>query len=186
MIEQSYKGYLVAAHPRRQEPTLRRGVVLIMDHDKTGAIGLQINKPFTNDITFQTVMQNVGLHTEQDQPLYNGGQESTNRIHVIHTLDWYTANTTKITNKIGVSHDVSVLTAISQNEGPEQFRVCAGFTRWLPGHLEGEILGESPWNINHSWSYAPVEPEMLFTCDDIDQWHRVIAESSKLQVSNWF
>lgn len=186
MIEQNYKGYLLASHPRRQEPILRRSVQLILDHDKTGAIGLQINKPFTNDITFQTVMQNVGLHTDYDQPLYNGGTESTNRIHVIHSLDWYTANTTKVTDKIGVSHDVSILAAIAKHEGPEYFRVVAGFTRWLPGHLEGEILGEEPWAITSTWSFVPAEVETVFGNDDIDQWHRVIADASKIQVSSWF
>jgi putative transcriptional regulator len=186
MIEQHYKGYLLAAHPRRYDPILRRGVMLIIDHDSTGAIGLQINKPFTNDVTFETVMQNVGMKLEQDQPLYNGGPEGTNRIHVIHTLDWYSPNTVKVNDKIGVSHDISVLAAISQNEGPEYFRVCAGFTRWMPGHLEGEVLGESPWSINQSWSSLTAEPETVFGLDDIDQWHKVIEDSSKIQIANWF
>lgn len=186
MIEQNYKGFLLAAHPKRPEPFLRRGVMLVIDHDKSGAIGLQINKPFTNDISFQTVMQNVGLTYAGDHPLYVGGPESTNRIHVIHSLDWYTGGTVKINDRIGVSHDVSILAAISKNEGPEYFRVCAGFTRWLPGHLEGEILGEEPWNISQSWSFIPAETDLIFSTDDLDQWHRIISESSKLQVANWF
>lgn len=186
MIEQKYKGYLLASHPKRQEPLLRRSVQLILDHDSTGAIGLQINKPFTNGISFTTVMQNVGLHCDIDQPLYCGGTESTNRIHVIHSLDWYTSNTTKVSDQLGVSHDVSVLTAIAENEGPEYFRVVAGFTRWLPGHLEGEIAGEDPWNVSHSWTFVPADLETVFANDDIDQWHRVITEAGKLQVSSWF
>jgi putative transcriptional regulator len=186
MIEQNYKGFLLAAHPKRPEPFLRRGVMLIIDHDKSGAIGLQINKPFTNDISFQTVMQNVGVPHDGDQPLYSGGHESTNRIHVIHSLDWYTNNTTKITDTIGVSHDVSILTAISKSEGPEYFRVCAGFTRWLPGHLEGEISGEEPWKITQSWSFVPANIDLIFSNDDIDQWNKIIGEASKLQVANWF
>lgn len=186
MIEQHYKGYLLAAHPRRQDLILRRGVMLIIDHDSTGAIGLQINKPFTNDITFETVMQNVGMKLEHDQPLYNGGPEGTNRIHVIHSLDWYSPSTVKVNDKIGVSHDLSVLAAISQNDGPEYFRVCAGFTRWMPGHLEGEILGESPWSINQSWSSLTADLETVFGLDDIDQWHKVIEDSSKIQIANWF
>ena len=186
MIEQNYRGYLLAAHPKRLDAFMRRSVVLILDHDKSGAIGLQINKPFTNDVTFQTVMENVNMSIATDQPLYNGGSESVNRIHVIHSLDWYSPTTSKITDKIGVSNDLSVLAAISQNEGPEYYRVCAGFTRWLPGHLEGEILGENPWTINHTWSYAPADHDNLFGSDDIEQWHGVIAQSSRLQVSNWF
>ena len=185
MIDQKFKGYVLAAHPRRQEPVLRRGVILVIDHDDTGAIGLQINKPFTNDITFATVMHNVGLTTDIDQPLYNGGPESSNRIHVIHSLDWYSPTTIKVTDTIGVSNDVSVLTAISENEGPEHFRVVAGFARWLPKHLDGEIAGTDPWHITQSWSYAPADLETVFSGDDIDQWHTVIDKSSRLQTATW-
>lgn len=186
MIEQNYKGYLLAAHPKRQDAFLRRSVVLILDHDKTGALGLQINKPFTNDITFQTVMQNVGLSIDQDQPLFNGGQESPNRINVIHSLDWYSPSTVKINSNIGVSHDISVLTALANNEGPEHFRVCAGFTRWMSDQLEGEISGQEPWSIHHTWSFSPANVETVFSLSDIDQWHTVIGESSKIQIANWF
>lgn len=186
MIGHNYKGHLLAAHPKRRDAILRRSVVLVLDHDASGAIGLQVNKPFTNDISFETVMQNVGLHIDQDRPLYNGGQESLNRVHVIHSLDWYTSNTTKISDSIGVSHDVSVLSAISKNEGPDYYRVVAGFTRWLPGHLEGEIEGETPWDITHTWGFAPADVDTLFNLDDIDQWHAVLNHSSKLQVSTWF
>ena len=186
MIEQNYRGYLLAAHPKRPDPYLRKGVMLVLDHDNAGAIGLQINKPFSNNVSFDTVMQNVGLPNDMDQPLYNGGPESTNRIHVIHSLDWYTSNTTKLTDQIGVSNDISVLAAISDGQGPDYFRVVAGYTRWLPGHLEGEILGEEPWNINHTWTYVPADIDTLFGLDNIDQWHTVITESGRMQVSTWF
>lgn len=186
MIEQSYTGFLLAAHPKRSNPFLRKGVMLILDHDKNGAIGLQINKPYVSDVTFSNVMENMGLDLEQDQPLFNGGQEATNRIHVIHTLDWVSPTTNKVTDQIGVSNDISVLTAISEGEGPAYYRAIAGFTRWDTGHLEGEMIGEDPWTINHTWSFATAEPELVFGFDDIDQWHKVIAESSKIQVAHWF
>jgi len=186
MIEQNYTGYLLAAHPKRIDSSLRRGTVLVIDHDSAGAIGLQINKPYMSNVTFDSVMRNVGLSVPNDQPLYNGGPESTNRIHVIHTLDWFSPTTNKITDQIGISSDLSVLTAISKNDGPAYFRAIAGFVRWLPGHLEGEVLGEDPWKINQSWSYTRAEPDTVFGFTDIDQWHKVITESSRQQVANWF
>jgi putative transcriptional regulator len=186
MIEQNYTGYLLAAHPKHADPILRRGAMLIIDHDTSGAIGLQINKPYTSRVTLNSVIKNVGLHVENDQPLYNGGPESTNRIHIIHTLDWFSSTTNQITDQIGISSDLSVLTAISLGDGPTYFRAVAGFTKWLPGHIEGEILGEDPWTINQSWSFIPAEPEIVFGYTDIDQWHKVISDSGRQQVSSWF
>lgn len=186
MIEQNYQGYLLAAHPRKVDAALEKSVILIMDHDDSGALGLQINKVFDNNISFDNVMKNVGLTCPEDQPLYTGGLLATNRINVIHSLDWYSRHTTKLSNNLGVSHDVSVLAAISRDEGPEYFRVVAGYHKWLPGHLEGEILGEEPWNITNTWGFVPATIENVFELDGMEQWYTVLAESSKLQVANWF
>ena len=187
MIEQNYQGYLLASHPKRVDPYLRRSTMLIMEHGTAGAIGLQINKNYSN-LTLKSVMENIGLSlpNSQDYPLYNGGPIHTNRIHVIHTLDWFSSTTVKINDKIGVSKDISILTALAKNEGPEHFRTIAGYTKWLPGHLDGEILGEDPWSINHTWTFIPADINTLFGLVDIDQWHRVISESGRLQVSHWF
>lgn len=181
----SLKGQLLAAHPLRPDPVLRRAVLLITDHNFYGAVGLQINKPFTNDLSLSTVMANVGLTIDDDQPLYNGGVESVNRIHVLHSLDWFSSTTIKINKEVGISHDVSVLSAISLNEGPEYYRVIAGVTRWPSEHLDGEILGQDPWDVTHTWSSMPADLDTIFSYDEIDQWHKTIAQSSKLQTSKW-
>lgn len=186
MIEQNYQGYLLAAHPKRSDPFTRRGVILVLDHSETGAIGLQINKPFTSDVNFETVMNNIGLSTDLDYPLYNGGQENQHRIHVVHSMDWYSSATTKVTEDIGVSHDISVLTAISAGRGPVYFKAVAGHVKWAAGNLEGEVLGEDPWDITHSWSFAPATSETVFDFDEYEQWHSVITESSKHQIASWF
>lgn len=186
MIKQNYQGYLLAAHPKRQDPILSKSVILIMDHDRHGAIGLQINKMFDSDVNFETVMHNMGLDCNDNRPLYFGGLLCNNRINVIHSLDWYSSNTTKLSNNLGISHDVSVLAAISRNEGPEYYRVVAGFHKWLPNHLEGEISGKGSWDITHTWSTVPATIENVFEQDGLEHWHSVIAENSRLQVSNWF
>jgi putative AlgH/UPF0301 family transcriptional regulator len=91
-----------------------------------------------------------------------------------------------LSNNLGVSHDVSVLAAISKGEGPEYFRVVAGYHKWLPGYLEGEILGEEPWDVTNTWGFVPATIETVFELDGIEQWYTVLSESSKLQVATWF
>lgn len=186
MIEQNYKGYLLASHPKRKDNFFNRSVVLVVDHEPTGAIGLQLNKAYSNDLTFETVMSNVGLPCPVDHPLYVGGADHTNRIHVVHSLDWFSPSTIKINDKIGVSNDVSVLAAISKNEGPEFFRAVAGFHKWMGGHLEGEILGEHPWNITHTWNFIPATIDNVFEDDIQNHWNTVTIDAGKLQISSWF
>lgn len=186
MILENYKGCLLAAHPHQPEPSLRRAVMLIVAHDKTGALGLQINKKFENDVTMLTVMENLGLYSDLDQPLYSGGLDATNRIHIVHSLDWSTRSTIKVTDQLGVSNDISILAAISENEGPEYFRVIAGYTRWPAKHLEGEMRGEDPWSVTQMWSSVPASIDNVFGIDDIDQWYKTIDDAGKLQIDSWF
>lgn len=181
------KGYLLAAHPKRQDVSTRRGVILIVDHDHTGSVGLQINKPMESHTTLLSVMQGLGMTLNKDKPLWFGGPESTNRIIVVHTLDWSSTSTTKVTENIGISNDISVLTAISKNEGPSKFRAIAGYVRWMPSHLEGELESLPPFNdISTGWSLIPATEDLVFEKEGIDQWHNVLEQSAKNQIESWF
>lgn len=184
---ENYKGYLLAAHPKRPEQVLRRGVIMVIDHDQTGALGLQINKPLESSTTLGTVMETLGMSLKKDCPLYFGGTENANRIIVVHSLDWTSSGTTKINDEIGYSNDITVLAALSEGKGPEYFRAVAGYTRWLPGHLESEIEGLGPWyDVTASWNVIPADSDLVFNFAGIEQWHYVIEESAKIQISSWF
>jgi putative AlgH/UPF0301 family transcriptional regulator len=181
------KGHLLSAHPRRSDNPLKKGVLLVIDQDLTGSVGLQINKPMTNHPNLVTVMQSLGINYSEDIPIYFGGTENANRIIVVHSNDWSSPGTTKITEDISISNDVSVLTAIAANQGPSKFRAVAGYTRWLPGHLESEIDGELPYNdISRSWIHIPASSELIFGSSGIDQWHYVLEQSAKAQIATWF
>jgi len=184
---ESLKGYLIAAHPKRSDSLLKKGVILIIDQDYTGSIGLQINKPMVNSPNLSGVMHGLGITYNSDTPLYFGGIENTNRIIVVHSTDWSSSGTTKITDDVAISNDISVLAAISAGKGPSKFRAIAGYTRWLPGHLESEIDGDPPFHdINTSWSYIQANEDLVFATSGADQWHLTLEQSAKAQIATWF
>ena len=188
MIKQNYQGYILAAHPNRPDLILHHSVILVTDHNKSGAIGLQLNKPHLDvGINFNSVMQSMGLSAEESDPsaapLYIGGTQGANGIHIIHTNDWVSSTTRKINDQICVSSDISIVAAIHQKTGPKQYRAVAGYTRWMPGHLEREIKEST---IERSWSFAVATELNVFECSDNEQWHRAIDDSNKLQISLWF
>jgi putative AlgH/UPF0301 family transcriptional regulator len=184
---ETYQGQLLGAHPRRRESLLRGGVVLVVEHDLAGSIGFQINRPINTGITIGSVMNNMGFNIEVDQPLYVGGTENTNRIIVVHTMDWSTSGTVQVTDDIGYSNDVSILAAISSGEGPEQFRAVAGFTRWPAGQLDCEIAGEVTWGaVESSWSLVRATRELVFDQDDQEQWRCVLEAHARQQIAIWF
>jgi putative transcriptional regulator len=184
---ENYQGHLLAAHPKRSKGFLSHGVVLVIDQDHTGSLGLQINKQMTSGSTLASVMSNMDLTLDIDQPLYMGGSENTNRIMMLHSLDWTSPTTTAINDCLGLSNDVSVLAAIAAGEGPQHYRAIAGFLKWPPGHLEGEISGDAPWHdLAHSWSTVPADLDLVFGLDGQEQWHHVIESHARLQIASWF
>lgn len=183
---ENLKGYLLVSHPKRPDIQLRKGVILIIDHDHTGAIGLQINKPMENTTTLGSVMESLGMSLDIDRPLYFGGIENTNRIIVVHSLDWQSNSTIKLGENFGISNDISVLAAISQNQGPTLFRAVAGYTRWLPNNLEAEIEVHPPWrDISRSWGVVKGNDTHCFSHEGSDQWHILLEESAKKEIENW-
>jgi putative transcriptional regulator len=183
----NYIGYLLAAHPKRQDPVLRRGVILVIDNDHSGAIGLQINKPMENQTSLGRIMMSLGISYDKDNHVYFGGPENTNRIIVLHSLDWKSTGTTCLGSNFGISNDISVLAAIASDNGPQHFRAIAGVYRWLPGHFESELDGTPPFNeIGRRWSHVPASLDLIFGHDGLTQWHNLIEEHAKTLISSWF
>jgi putative AlgH/UPF0301 family transcriptional regulator len=48
---ENYQGHLLAAHPKRKQGFLSHGVILVIDQDHTGSLGLQINKQLNTGST---------------------------------------------------------------------------------------------------------------------------------------
>lgn len=182
----NYTGYLLAAHPRRPQDFFSQGVILIFKHDATGAIGLQINRAFTTGASMTSVMENLGITANfDDDPLHMGGEHGGNRVYVVHSLDWYTANSLQIGPNLGVSGDISVITAISENQGPSQFRAIAGYNIWGPGELESELDGTGVDEITQEWSYVPATVDLIFDYNGVEQWRRVIDAAGQQQTARW-
>jgi putative transcriptional regulator len=106
---------------------------------------------------------------------------------MIHSNDWSGPSTVKVTDQISVTHDISVLAALSQDEGPQLYKACAGFWAWQGGQLESQILAKPNSTIKHRWEIAPATMENVFNSgENLDHWHRVIEAAAHEQVSNWF
>lgn len=186
MIERSQSGHLIVAHPKYPIAVLRRSVLLVIEHNAAGAVALQTNRIYQNGINLSTVMYSAGLSCPFDEPLYIGGPHNQNRVYVIHSLDWSSPTTNKLNDQVGISTDLSVLIALSQNQGPEYFRAVAGFTSWDAGELDGEISGVKPWSPVHSWNWVTAGISNLFEVEAEQQWEAVIDQTSKQQIAAWF
>lgn len=182
MPKQYFPGHLLVANPNNPIDDLYKSVILLVSHTADIAIGVQINS-IVDNLDLQAVAESMDLWFIGDDPLWFGGPENNNKIHVIHSTDWRSMSTVQITDEIAVTNDISILAAISQGEGPEYYRACAGYWVWKKGKLDAELTTSNQQV--HKWEVIPADSELVFDADGSDQWRWALEESARYQVSNW-
>lgn len=179
----SYRGFLLAAHPKNPQDHLWGSVILVLDYGVKGATGIQINS-ISEHFSVSDVAENLGMDYSGDAPVFFGGKLSQNRIVVIHSRDWMGMTSIELGEDLAVTTDISVITALCEDQGPERFRACSGHWAWDPGLLPRQIKGDSP--TGHRWEATPATADTVFETVGSAQWRRVLAESAHRQINSWF
>ncbi len=90
-------------------------------------------------------------------PVQFGGPVETGRGFVLHTTDYYSADTTlPISERVGLTATLDVLRAIAKGEGPRHSLLALGYSGWGPGQLENEIQ-------RNGWLHCEADEELIFT-----------------------
>jgi len=182
MIKKSLQAHLLAANPNNPDDDLGRSVILLTSYTASISIGLQINRMLSN-ITLPGVANNLGIWYEGNDSVYYGGNSGVNKIHIIHSSDWSGPTTIKLSNDISITNDITILAAISQGEGPELYRACAGHWVWENGDLTRQLENRDSL---HKWEPVPATMENIFSLDGYEQWRSILEESARHQVAHWF
>lgn len=188
MIKRNYLGHLLVSNPSNPRDELGdRSVILMATHGENTAIGLQINR-VNIGLDLAAISESLGVDFDTSHPIYYGGNTNTAKIHMIHSLDWSTTSTVKLTDDIGVTNDISVLVAIARDQGPEHFRACAGYWWWenslLNQMLDPKLYAECP--VPYRWQIVPADVETVFLVPPSEQWQESIERSTKFLVDCYF
>lgn len=158
-------GKLLIAMPGIGDPRFERSVIFMCAHSADGAMGIVINK-VAPGITFSDLLERLDLLPADSQikvpgnlseiPVQFGGPVETGRGFVLHTTDYYSADTTlPISERVGLTATLDVLRAIAKGEGPRRSLLALGYSGWGPGQLEGEIQ-------RNGWLHCDADEELLF------------------------
>ena len=180
----SLAGHILVSQPKSEDNYFAKSIIFLAKHSSNGSWGLVVNKP-TPTLSIGTIMESVGIMSKKQDKVYVGGPVDTNRVFIIHTMDWSSSNTIRVTPDIGITNEMAVLAAISKDQGPALFRTCVGTCGWAPGQLDGEIKGDPPWKPTNRWLHAPATIESVFNLSDDEQWQRGIEIVAHNAVSNW-
>ncbi len=167
----SLAGQLLIATPAMGDPRFSQTVILMVRHDRNGALGIVINRPLRERPIAQ-ILEAFGENSagiEGSVRIFAGGPVQPGLGFVIHSPEYRRAETLDIDGRMAVTTTTEVLRDIANNKGPEKKLIALGYAGWAPGQLEGELKQEA-------WFTAPADPKIVFDDDREKVWDNAMAK----------
>jgi len=171
----SVKDFFLIATKKIRDNRFEKTVILMLEHDKKGALGIVLNKPM-GKISLGSLISKVDDQSINKKELYNfkipvywGGPIDDHKMLILHSKD-YKNESTKEYNKFSTSNDLRILVEIAEKKGPKKSLVVLGISAWNIGQLDGEIELER-------WTLSESNMDLIFETEDNKKWLKAINSS---------
>jgi putative transcriptional regulator len=158
----SLEGRLLVASPHLQDANFVRTVVLIVQHNDEGALGVVVNRPTSKLV--QELWEEIGQSAcPSAEPVFLGGPVS-GPIMAVHAHESL-AELEVLPGLFFAAKKANLDQLVAQDE--HLYRIFVGHSGWGPGQLEGELeVG--------AWLTTPATAEYVFYDHaDGDLWAEV-------------
>lgn len=159
-------GMLLVATPALLDPNFADTVVLLLDVDDDGALGVVLNRP--SGVPVSEVLEGWGELVAEPEVFFQGGPVSTQGALAVATLrteDDVPVGFRALDGRLGL---VDLDTPLELLEGSlEGLRIFAGYAGWGAEQLVDEIE-------EGSWYVVPGQVADVFRLDPADLWRDVL------------
>ena len=156
-MEDSLRAHLLIASPRLAD-YFRRSVVLVLEHNEEGAMGVVLNRP--SDALVRNAVPDLVHLGELDDVIQVGGPVQPQAVIVLGEFE-QPLDASRI-----VAGELGVVDPDRADAELRRARVYAGYAGWAPGQLEAELEQDA-------WIVEPVDPDDPFREDDL--WPAALA-----------
>lgn len=165
MTATTLTGSLLVATPILDEPPFRRAVILLLDHDDDGALGVVVNR--AADLEVDRVLADWSDSVSAPGVLFMGGPVGTDSALAV-------AEITDQSDPPGWRECFGRIGLLDLDAPPallagaiRRMRIFAGYSGWGSGQLEDEIT-------EGAWYVVPSEPDDVFSLAPETLWRRVL------------
>jgi putative transcriptional regulator len=149
-------------------------VILLVQHDESGTMGLVINQP--SEIQLSEMLPEVSPLAESDRKLYIGGPVATYGVTILIQSDRELENAEHVIGNVYASGSRELLLETLYNdEFVSHVRLYAGHSGWLPGQLDNEIA-------RGSWVVISADESTIFSADPSQIWPQLAPPERRLIV----
>ncbi|HXV76137.1 MAG TPA: YqgE/AlgH family protein [Candidatus Polarisedimenticolaceae bacterium] len=168
-------GRFLVAHREMLDPNFAETVVLLVDHDANGALGLVINRP--SELTLSALSSEIEGLRGRDDPVYVGGPVPGGPIFVLIRDDAVAGDAKRVIDGVYLSRDQAILEHLTGRPADE-FRVYAGYAGWAPGQLDHELE-------RGDWHVVPAAADWVFDPRPAEVWRRLVPPEPSRQAMSW-
>ncbi len=162
----SHTGRLLVATPALEDPPFERAVVLLLDHDEDGALGVVLNR--ATGVTVRETLDGWQDLVADPPVLFGGGPVEPTAVVALGRAPAGVASD-------GFSPIVDNVRLVDLDMDPalaavdlERVRLFAGYAGWAPGQLEDEVE-------QGAWFLVNARAGDVFTDDPDALWRQVLA-----------
>ena len=162
-------GDVLISEPFMNDFHFRRSVILIIDNNEEGSLGVIFNKRLT--IPFNEIVQGF---PEFKADVYLGGPVETDRIFFIHTIGEMIPDSYKISDGLYWSGNVNALKAMIKMDliKPHEVRFYVGYAGWDSGQLRNELKA-------NTWLVGKFSSKQLLTTIPGKMWKNFVKQMGK-------
>jgi putative transcriptional regulator len=157
-------GSLLVALPALVDPNFAQTVVLLLDHDEDGTLGVVLNRP--TDVVAAEVLPGAAALIGPSTPIFAGGPVAPQNAVAVGALAPQEPDPLWFRRVFG---DIGLVDVDALEDGTAhitEVRVYAGYAGWSPGQLEAE-LAEGAWYV------LPLLRTDVFSAEPEDLWRAV-------------
>ena len=160
-LMKSLKGHLLIAAARLMDPNFFRTVVLIVQHNEQGALGLVLNRP--TDTTISEAWEQIDEMPCPAEGFIHQGGPCEGPLMAVHG-DCEAADIEVMPGVYFATERDFINKVVTQADVAKKFFV--GYAGWSPGQLESELE-------DGGWLVAQATTEVVFA-DDPEQWTKLM------------
>jgi putative transcriptional regulator len=167
------KGKLLIARPQAGGPYFHESVVLLLNYEPEGAVGLIINRP--TEVELARLLPDIEALRGRPDRAFFGGPVERERMMLLYRSSQPLPDSRPIVGDIHASGSFETLRKVVESGATESsFRAYVGYAGWGMGQLDGEVA-------RGDWLIAPAEASAVFEMDSEKVWREFIDRSTGLE-----
>jgi len=164
------RGVFLVADKKLNDPNFLRTVILLLDHNATGALGLIINRP--SQVSLATLLPDVEGLDGKTRTVFLGGPVGRNQLFLLVRSDAQPSDSKLVVDGIYASTSLETLREVaSATAADTAFHAYAGYAGWAPEQLDREVL-------RGDWLIAAADAPTVFDEDSESIWPELMRRNT--------